>query len=167
LPSASKRDPARFSRAELEAWSGFLSTHATLIPAIDAALRAEQGLAFRDYDVLATLDMVAERRLPMSVLAERLVLSPSRLTRVVEAIEARGWIARQPGDDDARVTYATLTPAGLAALRRARRTHHAVVRSRFHDRLREPDLRTLARIWRRLGTIDPALDEALARLPED
>jgi DNA-binding MarR family transcriptional regulator len=163
---ASSRDPARFRRVELEAWSGLLSTQASIVRAIDARLQDEHRMSFRAYDVLATLDMRAERRLRMSVLAERLVLSPSRISRVVAALEERGWVSRGAAAEDGRGAVATLTKDGLAALRRARRTHHAVVRERFVDRLSEQDLRRLAATWRALGTVDPALDEALASLPE-
>jgi len=75
-------------------------------------------------------------------------------------------VERTASEDDARVAYAALTAEGLGALRRARRTHHAVVRERFTDVLDETELRALARIWRKLGTTDAALDEALAALPD-
>jgi len=162
---ANRRDPTRFSRVELEAWSGFLSTHAALVRELDARLQAGHGMTFRAYDVLATLDMTRARRLRMTDLADRLVLSPSRMTRVVARLEELGWIAREPSPDDARSQIATLTPSGVRALRAARRTHHAVVRERVLDRLEEDDLRALARIWRTLGTVDPTLDEALETLP--
>lgn len=161
---ASKRNPAHFAALELEAWSGLLSTHATLVRELDRRLRREHGMSFREYDVLATLDMTRERRLRMTTLAERLVLSPSRITRFVGALEEKGWLARTPSAEDRRGALAALTDAGLAALREARVTHHALVRERFVDRLEKSDLEALARIWRTLGTVDPALDEALASL---
>jgi len=80
---ASSRRPDRLARVELEAWSGLLSTHAAFVRALDAALRSAQDMSLRVYDVLATLDMTGERRLTMRTLADRLVLSPSRATRVV------------------------------------------------------------------------------------
>ena len=161
---ASNAAPDRLTALELEAWSGLLSTHATLVRELDWRLRSEHGMPFRVYDVLATLDMTRDRRLRMSQLADRLVLSPSRLTRVVAELEREGWIERRADDADARAALALLTSSGLAALRRARRTHHAVIREGFLGRLREPDLRTLARIWRRAGTTDPGLDEALSTM---
>ena len=152
---------------ELSVWSGLLSTYATVTRTLDRRLRAEHGMPFRVYDLLATLDMKRDGRLRMSTLAEHLVLSPSRLTRVVSELEDRGWLQRGADPDDARATQVALTRDGLAALRSARRTHHAVVRELFLDRLPDRDLGALARIWERAGTRDPMLDEALESLQPD
>jgi DNA-binding MarR family transcriptional regulator len=53
------------------------------------------------------------RPLPMSRLAETLSCDASNVTGLVDRLEARGLIRRQPSADDRRVKVLQLTPAGL------------------------------------------------------
>ncbi len=123
-------------------------------------------MSVRWYDVLATLDEASGRRLKMSELARRVVLSPSRLTRLVERLEREGLVERLPDAADRRSFHASMTRAGLARLRMARRTRHEVVRDRFLDRLPPAELRRLARTWSRLlGDDAPAWVVEAARRP--
>jgi MarR family transcriptional regulator, organic hydroperoxide resistance regulator len=50
--------------------------------------------------------------LPMRELAELLVCDSSNVTGLVDRLEARGLVARQPSSDDRRVKHVILTPAG-------------------------------------------------------
>lgn len=50
--------------------------------------------------------------------AER--IAPSTLTRLVNVLEDRGYLRRQPAPDDARAALVTLTDNGRAALERIR-----------------------------------------------
>jgi DNA-binding MarR family transcriptional regulator len=138
------------SAREYAAWGGFLFVHAAVLRELDRRLEEEHGLSVRWYDVLATLDEAPERRLRMSELAQNVVLSPSRLTRLVDRLERDGLVERVADERDARGAYAALTPLGLRRLREARRTHHEVVRGRFLDRLSASEQDALARCWRRM-----------------
>ncbi len=144
-------DPHRLSEEELAAWDGMLNVHARLIRAIDARLRTEHDLSVLDYDVLATLAEAPDRRsLRMSELAERVVLSPSRMTRRVEALEAAGHVERRPDPDDGRAVRAHITPAGRALLRRVARAHHETVRGMYLGHLTDSERRLLGGIWARM-----------------
>jgi DNA-binding MarR family transcriptional regulator len=50
--------------------------------------------------------------------AER--IAPSTLTRLVNVLESRGYVLRQPAPDDARASLVSLTESGRAALERIR-----------------------------------------------
>src|SRR5213082_3864502 len=59
------------------------------------------------------LHLIEPRRpLPMSRLAETLSCDPSNVTGLVDRLESRGLVRRQPSAQDRRVKVLDLTPAG-------------------------------------------------------
>jgi DNA-binding MarR family transcriptional regulator len=141
----SRHDP------RLAAWSAFLRAHARVVRELERELQAEQGMALTDYDVLVQLANAGERRLRMSELAERLLLSRSGVTRLVDRLEAGGLVERVSCDTDRRGQWASLTDAGYDRLRTASPTHLRGVASHFLDRLSGEELSALGRILSRLS----------------
>jgi DNA-binding MarR family transcriptional regulator len=76
----------------------------------------------------------------MNVLAERVILSRSGITRLVDRLEAAGSVERAACTTDARGQEAVLTPLGLSRLRAAATTHLDGVRRYFLGRLDAADL---------------------------
>jgi DNA-binding MarR family transcriptional regulator len=134
----------RLSETELRAWQALLHAHHDLTRALDAELRAEHGLSFGDYDVLLRLARAPGRSLRMTELAERVMLSPSGLTRLVDQLERDGLVKRRRTDEDARVVLAHLTERGREVIRQASRTHLRGIRQHFTGRLSDAQLRNLA-----------------------
>ena len=153
---------AQLSARELAAWRGLLATHATLIGRLDTELERDHGLPLSSYEVLMYLADADDQRLRMGELADRLLLSRSGITRLVDRLERQGMIARERCEDDGRGYYAVLTPAGRERLDAARPDHLAGVRRHFLSQLEPGELEALAALWARLpGQADPAgLDEA-------
>ena len=86
----------------------------------------------------------------MSELAERVMLSPSGLTRLVDRLERTHLVERQTDPGDARGFRAVLTDLGARRLDQARAAHNAVIRIRFTDRLGVEELREPAAIWKKV-----------------
>jgi len=103
----------------VDAWRGLLVAHSRLVPAVEADLRAAGPVPLSWYDVLLELNAAPDRRLRMSELGQRTVLSRTRVSRVVDELAAAGLAERQPDQADGRSSFAALTPAGREALRRA------------------------------------------------
>ena len=141
----SRHDP------RLAAWSAFLHAHARVVRELERELQAEQGMALTDYDVLVQLANADERRLRMSELADRLLLSRSGVTRLVDRLEAGGLVERVSCDSDRRGQWASLTDAGYDRLRTASPTHLRGVASHFLDRLSGQELTELERTLARLA----------------
>ena len=99
------------------AWGSVLRVHARLVPLMDARLRARHGLSLASYDVLLELQAVPDGRLTMSDLGNRVVLSRTRVSRVVDDLARSGLVARETNPDDKRSAFATITPAGRAPRR--------------------------------------------------
>lgn len=96
------------------------------------------------YDVLLRLAGAPNRVMRMSDLAERVLLSPSGLTRLVDRLEEGGLVSRSQDPADGRVALASLTDRGRDELRRAARTHLRGIRAHFTGRLTETQLRQVA-----------------------
>jgi len=145
----------RLDGAALDAWRGYLTSHASILRALDAELVAEHGLTTRDYEVLFYLAQAEGRRLAMSAISERTMLTRSGITRLVDGLVGNGLIERHACSNDARVSYAQLTDVGYAALRRASRSHVAGVRRLFVERFSDEELETLAELLGRLPGAQP------------
>ena len=114
-------------------------------------------MSLGEYEVLVFLSEAPGRRLRMSDLAASVLISRSAVTRRLDGLVRRGWVARVPCETDARVTYAVLTSEGLHQLEAAAPTHLAGVRRHFIDRLGQDELRTLAAALSKVpGPADPA-----------
>src|SRR5215470_9835785 len=107
----------QLSEQHLAAWRAFLKAHATLIDRIDHDLVTAKLPSLSTYDVLIELYEAPGQRLRMHELAERVVLSRSGLTRLVDRLEAEGLLTRDRCGTDRRGAYAVITEKGIAALR--------------------------------------------------
>lgn len=117
----------------LGAWRSFIQANARLLRRLDDELQETHGLSLAEYDALLQLVNAPGRRLRMSTLAERVLLSRSGITRLVDRLVADGTVMRTACPTDARGAEATLTPIGLERLRAASRTHLAGVQRYFLD----------------------------------
>jgi DNA-binding MarR family transcriptional regulator len=117
---------------------------------LDAELVAEHGMTSRDYEVLLYLAQADDRKLPMSALAERTMLTRSGITRLIDGLVDAGWIERVACAKDARVSYAALTDAGYEKLRKAGCSHIASVRRLFLEHFTPEEIEQLASLLNRL-----------------
>src|SRR5215467_5717398 len=129
---------------EVAAWRALLVAHSRLVPAMERDLRAAGQVSLSWYDVLLELNAVPGRRLRMSELGQRAVLSRTRVSRVVDELAAAGLAERQPDEADGRSSFATLTPAGRNALRRAWPVYREAIRRRLGAHLTTQECRQLA-----------------------
>ena len=136
--------PRWLTPVELDAWRAFLRAHARVTRTLDAELAAECDLPLASYEVLLHLSEAPDRRLRMTELADRVLLSRSGLTRLVDRLEREGLIARQSCPSDLRGTNAVLTDAGHERLRAAAPVHLRGVREHIVDLLSPSELKVLA-----------------------
>jgi DNA-binding MarR family transcriptional regulator len=139
---------------QLDAWVSFLRAHAAITRELSAQLQREHGLTLNDYEVLLHLSHAEERSMRRVDLAERIVLTASGITRLLEGLEEAGYVCKRNCSSDARVTYAHLTDEGLAKLREAATTHLRGIDELFLNRYSDPDLVTLAELLGRLPLTD-------------
>jgi DNA-binding MarR family transcriptional regulator len=137
-----RKGPDPYSPGVL-AWAALLRVHAALVPVLDRELQAASNLPLSGYDVLLELAYAPGRRLPMSELGERVVLSRTRVSRVVDELERAGYVERQPHQTDGRSTYAALTTEGRRRFGAAARVYLAGIEEHFARHLTSAELTTL------------------------
>jgi DNA-binding MarR family transcriptional regulator len=135
----------------LATWRAFLRAHARVVRELERELAADQDLALADYDVLVQLSAATDRRLRMSELADRLLLSRSGATRLVDRLVADGLVERVSCESDRRGQWASLTDAGYERLKRASPTHLRGIASHFLDRLTADEVVTLEPVLSRIA----------------
>jgi DNA-binding MarR family transcriptional regulator len=114
-----------------------------------------------DYDALVRLSEQPGRRMRMVDLAEAILQPRSSLTRIVDGLERRGLVRREPSPEDGRGAEAVMTAEGQSLFRAAQRTHLDGVRERFLHRLSDEQLAHLANAWAAIepSALEPAPDE--------
>lgn len=110
------------------------------------AVAAEFDLSPVQVHVLYLLE--PDRPVPMGRLAEALACDASNVTGLVDRLEARGLIERQPASFDRRVRVLALTPSGTRVRTQLQR-RLAAPPKRF-DRLSAAERQALARLLERL-----------------
>jgi DNA-binding MarR family transcriptional regulator len=135
---------------ELRAWRGLLEAYTVLSGALDHQLQSEHGLSLSQYEVLKVVGDAPGEQLRMAEVADRVLLSRSGLTRLVDRLACGGLLERRACPSDARGALAHLTPAGRERLDAARRTHLDGVRRLFLSQLDPEEQERLAELWQRI-----------------
>src|ERR1700744_1017362 len=102
---------------EIAAWRSLLLAQNAALRAIEAQLAAAGQIPLNWYDVLLELNAAAGRQLRMQELAAGVVLSRTRVSRLVEELARAGLVRREPDPADGRGSFAVLTSAGRSRLR--------------------------------------------------
>lgn len=113
--------------------------------AVDRALRPYE-LTFARYEVLMLLSFSSTGALPITKVGQRLMVHPTGITKLVDKLEAQGFVRRLPNPDDRRGTLAEITPEGRD---RADLATKAVTEVRFGADLGDEDLESLVGLVRR------------------
>lgn len=164
-PSPAAHRPAPDPR--LDTFGAFLRAHARLIRRMDEELQATHDLSLAEYDALFQLATAPARRLRMSVLADRVLLSRSGITRLVDRLVAAGMVERSACVTDARGAEAALTALGLDRLRDASSTHIADIERYFLAAMDEDERAVVGRVLGRIvdGVGAPGADVASCVIP--
>jgi DNA-binding MarR family transcriptional regulator len=77
-----------------------------------------QGITLQQYNVLRILRGAGSQGLPTLAVAKRMIERTPGVTRLVDRMERKGWVARERCRDDRRRVWCRITPAGLEILSR-------------------------------------------------
>jgi DNA-binding MarR family transcriptional regulator len=134
----------------LDTWVRLLRGHSATVRALNAQLVADWGLTINDYEALLLLSHAEEGRLRRADLVRSLQLTASGVTRLLDGLEAAGFVEKAHCASDARVTYAVLTDSGRQKLADASCSHVAAIRELFEERYTDDELATLTELLGRL-----------------
>ena len=141
-----------------EAWLTLIALVTRLPAALDTQLQRDSALTHFEYFVLASLSGEANRRLQLSLLAQRANASLSRLSHVVTKMEKAGWVRRE-SIRGSRGSDAVLTDEGMAKVVEAAPPHVESVRSLIFDGLSDEQVRQLSELS---GAMLTQLDKSIA-----
>src|SRR5476649_2129995 len=114
-------------------WRALMRIVKVLPRHLDIDLVRGAGVTASEYTTIMHLSEAPNRELRMADLATATGLSASRMTRLVDDLQSRGFVTKTACSSDARGNVARLTPRGMAKLRAAWGVHLASVRRRFFD----------------------------------
>lgn len=116
---------------------------------LGTAMKAGAGLPHVWFEVLIRLARSEDGQLTMTALADEIALTTSGVTRLIDRIEAAGYVERRPCPTDRRIAYAAITEAGRTVLDRAATVHARNLRGIF-TAFNDADLATLDDLLDRL-----------------
>jgi DNA-binding MarR family transcriptional regulator len=131
-----------------------LHAHGSLVREVETRLVAEHGLSANDFETLLHLSHAENGAMRRIDLAERLRLTPSGVTRLLDGLEEAGLTARDSCPTDARVTYAVITDDGRKMLAQAARSHAAACEELIGAHLSPTEVEELASLLGRLPGVD-------------
>ena len=132
----------------LDAWRSFLTAHAAMNKMLSRALEEDEGLQLPWIEILDALAMSEEKSLRFNELAERVMTHPSSLSRQIDKLEDKQYVAREKSvADDGRAIVLVLTPIGHDVWKSASTTYYRIVRRVFTSWLTETDVVALHRVF--------------------
>ena len=143
---AKKSAPRWLNPREMKAWRAYIIGSRRLLEALDSDLDGHD-LTMADYEVMAQLSEAPARRIRMSELADLAMLSKSRLSHRMKAMEKAGWVRREECAEDRRGYWAVMTDKGMKAIVAAAPSHVESVRRRFIDQLSVKEQEALSGIF--------------------
>jgi len=118
---------------------------------LSAELVERHGLNISELEVLVLLSRAPERAMRRIDLSRGVRLSPSGITRMLDRLETTGLVGKRACSEDARVSYAVLTEAGMETLRAAWPDHCAAIERLLGERFGDEELATLSELLERVS----------------
>lgn len=123
----------------LAAWRAMLLAHSAAVRAIERDVQRAGSVPLTWYDVLLELDAAGTCGLRMQEVADRVVLSRTRVSRLVDELVRAGLATKRPEPDDRRVTWAVITARGALALRETAPVYLRSIRTHFSAHLSDEE----------------------------
>jgi DNA-binding MarR family transcriptional regulator len=102
---------SQLDRAD-QSWGWLLFAHAKVLNALEADLLEEHDLPLIWFDLLNRLRETPEQRMRMNDLKDASLFTKSGITRLIDRIEAAGFVTRVRSSQDRRGVYVEITRAG-------------------------------------------------------
>jgi DNA-binding MarR family transcriptional regulator len=134
----------------LAAFAALLQVQAAVVRRLEERLEEHRLVPIAQYDVLLELNAAPGRRLRMQQLSDRVVLSRSRVSRVVDEMEKAGLVRREADPDDRRAAFAVITDQGRGALRKAAPVYLQGIEEEFLSHLTPGERKALERSLRKV-----------------
>jgi DNA-binding MarR family transcriptional regulator len=151
----------------IDAWVRLLRGYAATKRLLSAQLFEEHDLTINDYEALLLLSQAEGNSMRRIDLSQKLLLTPSGVTRLLDGLQASGLVEKSICSRDARVTYAVLTERGKKRFDQASKSHIAAISEFFEARFSEVELQSLVELLSRLPEGGAPLDHACSKAAKE
>jgi DNA-binding MarR family transcriptional regulator len=134
-----------------EAFFSLLYLQANAVRPVDEALVAAHRTNLTGFELLARLARLDPDGASVRYLADQVVVSPSRVSRMADELVSRGLLERAASRQDGRVSLVRLTDAGREELGRMQETFERAAAEHVFDRLTPKQVKQLTQIGHALG----------------
>ncbi len=139
------------SKTAVTAWTHLVRGHALAMDLVESNLKKAGFPALAWYDVLLELDRAGEDGLRPYEIERRLLLPQYGLSRLLDRIEAKGYLTRRPCEADGRGQVVVITRSGRDLRRRMWPVYAAGIEAAVARKLGESELATLATLLAKLS----------------
>jgi DNA-binding MarR family transcriptional regulator len=148
-PSAANK---MLSTDEASFWIPLVEISADLVRVIDKQTKSKMQVHtnFAEAALLAYLAGVFESGMSMTELSQKLNLSASRVTRIIQDMESKGLVIRNQSKLDKRSNIVRITKVGVARLNEDGPVHINTVREVVFSKLNEAEMKMLAKLLVRI-----------------
>jgi len=127
-----------------DSFRGIIFAHAKVFHAVERDLMEHSGISLTFIDVLGRLHDAPDQQLRMQELQQESLFTHGGMTRLVDRIEAAGYVRRESVPGDRRGVFVVLTPEGKQIYESAIQKHQADVEREFSPRLTSEQHRAVA-----------------------
>jgi DNA-binding MarR family transcriptional regulator len=138
------------SKAVVSAWMRLMRAQQSALLKIERALREADLPSLSWYDVLLELDRAGDKGLRPVELERQMLIAQSNISRLIDRIEAAGYVERRPCDDDGRGQIVVITPAGRDLRKRMWPSYAAAIQSVIGSHVSEREASSLSALLAKL-----------------
>ena len=131
-------------------WRLFITANVRLLERIEEKFAQAELPTMEWYDVLLTLKEAPDHRLRLSELADKVLLSRSNLTRLVDRLEKASLLYRESCPSDRRGTFAVLSKAGVVMQEKMWAVYAEGIVEYFACHLDDEEMKVLQRVLKRM-----------------
>jgi DNA-binding MarR family transcriptional regulator len=136
---------------EQQLWRGWIAASMLLPDRLSRDLQEQHNLTGTDYQILVELSEHPDRRMRMSELADRTLMSRSRLSHQIDRMAKAGLVERAECAQDGRGMFAVLTPHGWDTIVSAAPDHVESVRRHLIDLLTPEEFEAFGQACRKIA----------------
>lgn len=116
---------------------------------------ADSGMSINEYDVLFNIVREPEHRIRLRDLNRNVLITQSSVSRLIDRLAERGFVAKVPDPLDARGTIVSMTRAGRVEFARVAKIHMRNIRGRVGGSLDADELAALTALCTKLRVASP------------
>jgi DNA-binding MarR family transcriptional regulator len=132
------------SEAAVDAWIALMRAQQTALLKIERAFREAELPPLAWYDLLWELDRAGAKGLRPFELEERILIAQSNISRLIDRLAERGYVARERSEEDGRGQRLRITATGRELRRRMWPIYAKALREAVGSRLTEREAQMVA-----------------------